>query len=233
MDDLDILYHGEIQILGWGESRPRGKYLTIRLWDVDADPLEAFRGLDEPNDKSLHILNCTISKGDIIETVENDQPINYGKMASRLYANGFFYAPKVLEVIGTDEQYRKWIQKQPSAISGDFSEWVNDEGRCEAAHVRRSYDAGTGYKPPYSCIPLTHDEHAQQHNEGESALKPREWFDNKRNEYVVAWAKQGLLTELGHYSGFRDVPPEILLNWCESHDVTHLLPKEYRENGDK
>jgi len=224
---MDVLYYGEIQILGWGESRPRGKYLTIRLWDGEGDPLEAFRGLDAPNDKSQHILNCVISKGDILEQKETEE--DYGMIARQLYRNGFFYAPDVLKAIGTDEQFRKWIQLQPSAISNEYSEYINGDGRCEAAHVRRSTDSGTGYKPPYACIPLTHAEHTKQHNEGETSLKPREWFEKKRGEYVVKWAKQALLKQLGNYSGFREVPPNVLYQWCVDHDLIRFLPRGYKE----
>jgi len=225
MDELDILYHGEIQLLGWGESRARGKYITIRLWDVEEDPLEPFRGLDVKNDKSMHILNAVITRGDIVETVKEE---DYGKIASGLYASGFFIAPPVLEKIGSDKQFRAWIQKQPSAISKDFSEWVDGEGRCEAAHVRRSNEAGVSYKPPYACIPLTHDEHQLQHQEGETALKPREWFEKARNKYLIAWAKETLLKTLGNYEGFRDVPPELLKQWCDKHDLMNYLPTSYR-----
>jgi len=230
MSELDILYHGEIQVLGWGESRSRGKFLTIRLWDIEADPLENFRGLDIKNDKSLHILNATISRGDItaISTEPEKTENNWGKMASKLYSCGFFLAPPVLEKIGTDKQYREWIQKRPSAVSGEFSEYVNGEGRCEAAHVRRSNEAGTSYKPLYACIPLTHTEHHIQHTQGESALMPHDWFDKTRNEYLVRWAKETLLKTLGKYEGFREVPPEVLKKWCFDNDLMNYLPGVYR-----
>ena len=225
MEPIDILYHGEIQILGWGETRNQGKYLKIRLWDGDGDPLEAFRGMDIDNKKSMHVLNATISRGDILQATEPD----LGKLASNLYRHGFFYNPKVLAAIGTDKDYREWIQKQPSAISGEFSEYVNGEGRCEAAHVRRAGEAGTGYKPPYSCIPLTHEEHAQQHQHGESVLAPSEWWEKARAKYIVAWAKETLLKELGGYDGFREVPPEKLMEWAKFHEIEQYLPSAYHE----
>jgi hypothetical protein len=231
MSDLDILYHGEIQLLGWGESKARGKYLTIRLWDVDNDPLINFRGLDGKDSKSMPVLNATITRGDIMTVVEDE---DYGKIASSLYASGFFLAPPVLEKIGSDQQFRHWIQKQPSAISKEFSEWIEGEGRCEAAHVRRANEAGVSYKPPYACIPLTHDEHQLQHQEGETALKPREWFEKARNKYLIAWAKETLLKVLGdhagdEYTGFREVPPAILREWCDGQDLGNYLPTVYRE----
>lgn len=229
MTELEILYHGEIQVLGWGESRNRGKYLTIRLFDIETDPLEPFRGLDGPNDKSFHILNCTIARGDILDQPEQiESEDNYGKMASKLYASGFFIAPPVLRAIGTDEQFRKWIQSHPSAISGEFSEYVVGEGRCEAAHVRRASESGTAYKPEYACIPLTHAEHQQQHTQGESSLKPIEWFDKMRVKYVTAWAKHTLLSQLGDYAGFREVPPDKLRQWALNHDLIPYLPSDYR-----
>ena len=222
---LDILYHGEIQILGWGESRNRGKFLTIRLWDGDNDPLEPFRGLDINDKKSLHILNATISQGDITDIVEED----YGKLATHLYRNGFFYAPPVLAAIGTDVQYRNWLQHQASALSGKYSEYINGQGKCEAAHVRRADNSGTGFKPEYSCIPLTHEEHMLQHSQGEKALQSREWFEKKRNEYLVKWAKHTLLKQLGDYEGFKEVQPEILYDWCQEHQLLNYLPKEYKD----
>ena len=116
---------------------------------------------------------------------------SWGKYAQALYHTGFFYAPKVLALMGSDEEYRKWIQKQPSAYSGDYSEWVNGEGRCIAAHVRRAGEAGTGYKPLYACIPLTDSEHQLQHQRGESALTNFDW-DKARAEYQIKWVKEKL-----------------------------------------
>jgi hypothetical protein len=88
---------------------------------------------------------------------------------------------------GSDAEYRAWVQKQPSCVSGKFSEYVNGEGRCLAAHVRRSRDSGTAFKAEYSCVPLTREEHDLQHQKGETALKPKEWFDLKRLQYLRRW----------------------------------------------
>lgn len=99
-----------------------------------------------------------------------------------------------------DKEHRAWIQTQPSCISGKFSEYVNGEGRNPACHVRRSKRSGTGYKALYACIPLTHEEHAIQHQKGELALLRRafprqlwtvetakEWFDNQVIKYFKMW----------------------------------------------
>ena len=92
-----------------------------------------------------------------------------------------------LQKHGTDKQFREWIQRQPSCISGRFSEYVNGEGRCVAAHVRRSKDSGTGYKAPYSCVPLTQIEHLRQHQHGEEAFGGKEFFDNQLEKYRRLW----------------------------------------------
>lgn len=173
---------------------------------------------------AIALLKNDIEMKNDLEIEEN----KYGKLATHLYANGFFYNPKVLEAIGSDEQFRHWIQKKPSAYSGKYSEYVEGEGRCIAAHVRRANNSGTSIKPPYACIPLTNDEHMLQHREGESALNPPEWFDKKRNEYVIAWAKETLLSQLGDYAGFREVPPRVLRNWANKYDLTRYLPLEYK-----
>ena len=86
------------------------------------------------------------------------------------------------------DPYTAWIQKQRSCISGQFSEWVNGEGRSIACHVERvSRGSGKGIKAKKSLVPMTHAEHALQHQKGETALRPREWFENKADEYFARW----------------------------------------------
>jgi hypothetical protein len=88
---------------------------------------------------------------------------------------------------GSDKSYRRWVSFQPSCISGHFSEWVDGIGRCEAAHVRRAGRSGTGYKAPYSCVPLTRQEHSDQHQHGETYLAPKEWWDAQVVKYLRLW----------------------------------------------
>ena len=80
---------------------------------------------------------------------------------------------------GSDEEYLEWIRKWPSALTGAYSEFVDGEGRCEAAHVRRASSSGVAIKPEYSAIPLTRQEHAMQHQKGESIFCPQEWYDQQ------------------------------------------------------
>jgi hypothetical protein len=71
----------------------------------------------------------------------------------------------------SDLAYRQWIQTLASCLDGkSFSEYLEDGRRlCVAAHVRRAGESGTGYKAPYSCVPMTQTEHAYQHDHGELA----------------------------------------------------------------
>src|SRR5262245_14745507 len=86
------------------------------------------------------------------------------------------YAPPVPARWGGLEEARRVQQhlfpRELPRLAGWF---VNGEGRCVAAHVRRASDSGTAYKAAYSCVPLTDAEHRLQHQKGESALKPPEW----------------------------------------------------------
>lgn len=103
---------------------------------------------------------------------------------------------------GTDRKFLEWIKFQPSCLSGNFSEWVDGEGRSIPAHVRRSREAGTAFKPGYSAIPLTFDEHNEQSWYGEAAclnkflpkcngfwdnLEAKTWFDEQRIKYLKRW----------------------------------------------
>lgn len=230
MDKLKILFHGEARLADWGETRSGGKYIKLFLSEHDGDPLINFRPLDTVTlKKSGHVFNLTISQGDIIAT--DEEPVNptkpYGHTATKLYSGGFFFVPNVLKCIGSDQSYREWLQKQPSVYSGEFSEYVNGEGRCIAAHVRRSGEAGTAYKPQYSCIPLTNDEHTLQHQQGESALTGLDW-EKQKNKYLVEWAKTTLSAMLG-YSSMGYVVPKELASWCKANDLEQYLPRAYRE----
>src|SRR5580704_12813172 len=72
----------------------------------------------------------------------------------------------------TDALYRAWIQTLPSCLDGrSFSEWISERGewRNPACHVRRAGKSGMAYKAEFSCLPLTHKQHAYQHEFGELA----------------------------------------------------------------
>lgn len=103
---------------------------------------------------------------------------------------------------GTDDEFREWINTLESCISNNFSEYPNGEGRNPACHVRRGGKSGTGYKAPYSCVPMTHDEHHVQTVHGEAAvlnkyLSPgftpdtaKHWYDIKVIHYRKLWIKE-------------------------------------------
>jgi hypothetical protein len=230
MNDVDILYHGEARLADWGESRAGGKWIKVFLPDLDdQDPLDAFRGLDTQTAKrSGHIFNITITQGDIIQMDSAPEEKNWGKLASKLYANGFFHSHRVLPILGSDTEFLDWIRLQKSAYSDQYSEFIDAEGRCEAAHVRRAGEAGTAYKPPYSAIPLTHEEHKLQHASGESALGGKEWFDKMAAGYRISWGKHQLC-KIFDVTGTRHIPPWELLSWAIEHGIESDLPKEYRD----
>lgn len=76
---------------------------------------------------------------------------------------------------GTNAEFIEFVRGQPSCISGNWSEWdfIKGRGRCEAAHDRRAATSGTAFKPPFAVIPLTHSEHAIQHQFGVEGMLNR------------------------------------------------------------
>ena|ERR1700735_5016091 len=118
----------------------------------------------------------------------------------------------------TDALFRAWIQILPSCLDGkSFSEWVESEGawRNPACHVRRARTFGTGFRNvPYTSIPLTHKQHAYQHQHGELACLMKfsrdlqllctlknaapveaeriaaEWFDAQVEKYRARWLRE-------------------------------------------
>ncbi len=173
----------------------------------------------------------------------------YGEYAKKLKLSSFFRSPKVWAALGTDEEFREWIQQQPSCISGDrdYCETLTGDAEmvCKAAHVRRAGESGTGYKAEYACVPLTNEEHSCQHQHGElSCLEihlksfpknesnvsaadciAKEWFDKKRIDYVSKWAWETYKGKLG-VSSMAEVSPEIHKENAQSieAEIVALLP---------
>ena len=98
---------------------------------------------------------------------------------------------RLAKLTGSDAEFRTWVQRQRSCLSGTFSEYLETgEGRSIAAHWRAvSRGAGTGYKPPYSAIPLTFIEHARAHQKGDSALMPREMWEYHAEQCLREWVE--------------------------------------------
>lgn len=186
----------------------------------------AFADIDNDHGK-----NSGLGRAAAKPAIKETKP--YGREARALKLSGFFRVPEVWKAIGTDEQFREWVQRQPSAWSG-ASDWVESigEGRCEAAHVSRiEFGRGIAHKPEYACIPLTHAEHMNHHAKGESVFNTpkelgRDWMERMRIQYVSDWAWECVKTELG-FDSMGNVPPTALLEWAKWHGVDQYLPGEY------
>lgn len=87
---------------------------------------------------------------------------------------------------GPERRYLDWLKTQPSALSGQFS-WSDGAQFCEPAHWRTARYAGTGQKPAYLAIPLTHEEHALQHRKGQSVIGTRDWWQGQCERHLSGW----------------------------------------------
>lgn len=100
-----------------------------------------------------------------------------------------------------DEAFLEWVREQPSCISGAYSYLGEDGPRNPACHVLRvKYGAGKGKKPLMSALPLTTEEHADQHK-GEAyclnkhlpkvplwtEAEAKQWFEDQRDEHLMKW----------------------------------------------
>lgn len=174
---------------------------------------------------------------------ENDETAceDYGHYYQALYKSGFFNNPQLWRLIGSDDDYQAWARKQQSCLSGR-ADWVETlgESRCEFAHVRRvAVGSGTGIKPEYSGVPLTHEEHALQHQIGElgvlqhygkNVFTPSEaeaWFEKKAAENRTSWIKSRLYEVFGVES-LKDVPPADFAAWAKQGGLYHALPAAFK-----
>lgn len=138
----------------------------------------------------------------------------YGQQAKELRLSSFFRRPEVWRAVGTDQQFLDWIKTQDCAANRPHN------GDIVPAHVRRvAGGAGIGIKPDYSAIPLCDAHHQLQHQKGESEIAPREWWDQKRIEYLVKWCWETLKKDLG-YNSWSEVPPWIMLQWAVESSVS-------------
>lgn len=246
MTAIKILLHDETQLLGWGDSRAVGPWIKIRL--KDHAQLDPFRGLDTATAKATgHILNVTIAEGDIAalaQEVPKVDPKPYANEARELKLSDFFRRPEVWKKIGSDEQFAQWIQLQKCVVCGG-GDWVEKLGeeRCEAAHVRRAGESGTGYKADYARVPMCHNHHINdQHHYGETEAlcthielggktlltDGKEWFNALRIKWITQWCWITLKAKLG-YESWASVPPEKLKAWAQVNGIDiKWLPQAYR-----
>lgn len=240
---------GGARLLGYGESDTSGKWLKFEIpQDPEApDYLEKFRGLKgQCFDLAIEPVK---TEGEAVpvgaESIKKKKG-PYGEYAKALKLSGFFRAPQVWEALGSDKDYLDWVTYQPSCISGEYSEFdENEEGRCIAAHVRRVRDgAGTGMKPRYSAVPLTFKEHQIQHESGESGCldaflrkheryfwgeeAARDWFDRQRINYVERWAWETFRKHL-LVDSMSEVSPQLMYDWAKANEVENLLPNIIKE----
>ncbi len=239
-EELNILFHDEVQFLDFGESRTTGPWIKLRL--RDPDDLAIFRAMDPGEMKRTnHVLHCTIASGDIATVVPAEEPPGkkYGQFWRSLIRSGFFRAPPVLAAIGTEDEFEEWIREQPSVIGGG-GDWVEELGerRCQPAHVRRvSEGSGTATKPPYFAVPMTSHEHNQvQHQHGYSRVtgleagEAIEWLAKKADQYRTEWASLTLASKLVPDTPSRGhVHPELVLLWVEENSLERFLPKAARD----
>lgn len=170
----------------------------------------------------------------------------HGEYAAKLYKSYFMRNEKVCRVLGTEADYKLWIQKQESCISGkqDYIDMDSGEMRCEESHVERvAAGHGEGIKAPYHSVPLTHDEHQFRHQKGElecllkfdkmfrynyeGAPYPKAaalWFEKHAMEYREKWVHERLCAEF-KVKSLTDIDPEKLRKWCEFKGIEEALPK--------
>ena len=149
---------------------------------------------------------------------------NYGQFAKALYMSQFCMTPEVWQLLGTDEEYRAWIQDQ-NCITCSTKDYNSDTGeeKCEAAHVRRAGSSGTGFKAEYMCVPLCHEHHHLQHQHGESVVGGANYMMSQRNLLVKQWAWEKLKEAL-NVTTMKDTDPQVIVDWATENNVQAFLP---------
>ena len=146
----------------------------------------------------------------------------FGEKAAKLKLSGFFRRPEIWRAIGTDADFQNWLRTQPCAAPQK-----NHAGDVVPAHVRRiANGAGGSLKPEYSAIALCNEHHQQQHQEGETSIAPKDWFDRQRIEHLERWGWE-TLRALFRQDSMANVNPIAIREWARGLDVEKYLPDGY------
>ena len=253
----NFLFIDQLKIMGYGESDTSGCWIKFQLTPELLEDVRGRKGqivevaarmLDNsgeyiPPDGVARKIAAE-SKQIIDKAMPPPEPPkeNHGQYWRGLISRGTFNAPDVLAAIGSEKDYKEWIQKQPSVLSGN-SDWLEEigEGRCEEAHVRRVGEgSGTGIKPIYFSVPLTHEEHTFQHKHGEvRALAKhgkkawakldfqnkdvREWWEKRAIKYRTEWASTTLAQQLGA-ARRKECSPAKVAEWYQARGLQRFFP---------
>lgn len=171
----------------------------------------------------------------------------YGHVAKALRRSSILTNHEVVKHLGSDAEYQEWCRKQNCVVTNEY-DWNPEtgEGRCEYAHVRRAGEAGTGYKPEYSGVPLCAVIHRLQHQQGELAVlrhcppsipvkdeaAAHAWFNAQALKTLHKWAWERLKENIGADS-MRHVSARRLYGWFSSLGIGHLCPLEIRKEADR
>ena len=79
----------------------------------------------------------------------------------------------------SDREYLDWLKTQSSALSG--------RSPCDPCHYRTAKNSGIGCKPLFSAIPLTREEHREQHRIGQFNFQSREWWEEQVEIHLKRW----------------------------------------------
>ena len=253
MDDLreaieELGPHADLfeEIVFMGAGYNIGGMANATIGFSDKDSISIFEG-DEKATKTKKGQRylCLLFKLNDDETTDSsykkksESKGQYGDLARQLKVSNFFRTPEVWKAIGTDKQYIEWIIQQPSAIKidGKSTGWDYDSNPginqdktrcCDPAHYRDSSETGLGIKPEYSVIPLRHEEHLKQTNEGYSSIGGKEWFQRQRMKYIQEWCWITLKEQLGRES-WSKISPQLLNSWMINNNISNnILPQAYK-----
>lgn len=202
--------------------------LAVRVLIAPADKQTFMKLLPDVN-LPIFIAGETLASAQ--RGLQEEMAQSYGEYAQKLMLHSDWMGnPKVWEQIGTDAEYLEWCRNQKCAHCDKAPRWEMDTFiPSEAAHVRRvANGSGTAIKPPFSAIPLCHEDHANQHQHGEDAIGGKDKVDKMRLEHVKRWAWE-TMRQIFDVESMREANPADVLAWAQSHGIDRYLPASYRD----
>lgn len=200
--NIPIAFSGEIMLTGWGENHRVGRTATFRL--PEDEPEHPFRGMAVSAGKTVgqRFMAVLVMLND--DETPNDEVAEklYGKHVRELHAKGWFFDRRVLQAMGTPDEFREWASRQSCVV-------------CKSpapSNVLR----GPGYTAISVCNLHRHSDVAA--------------LATHQPKLIKAWVSH-LICRIAGTDGLSEIPPAYFKVICEQKGILDTIPASYFDAG--
>lgn len=198
--DLPIAFSGEVMLLGWSETSREGR--TVRLRLTDEEESHPFRRMLTAAGKTpgQRFMAVFVMLDDDETPVHEAKDKPYSKHAHILHKRGWFFDRRVLAALGSPDDFRQWVSKQPCTICG----------LSGPSNVLK----GPGYTGIPVCTAHMHSDPAALATKMQKLLK--QWVQDR-------------FSDISGMDGISNIMPTYFMSLCRELGIEETVPEDYLE----